>query len=456
MKYGRYKVVQELGKGAMGKVFKAHDPRIDRMIALKVLREDRVTSEGFVKRFLKEAMAIGRLSHANIVTVYDVGSDRGTVFIAEEFLEGQPLDGILKQRRLEFAEIVDMGIQMADAVHYAHQKGIVHRDIKPSNIIITPEGKLKITDFGIAHIEDPNAPQLTQAGEILGTPYYMSPEQLMGKTVDGRSDIFAMGVMLYEMAAEKRPFTGKSLPSIFHAITQKIPDPPDRLEQKVPERLAGIILKALEKDPAKRYATAKEVADDLRAIDLNRGVPEGKGEAKTAGKGKALLLAATVVLLALSGVGGYLFYEKTRPAPEKTPIATPEIPIPKPEAEPGTGPAQDPGLTKPETPAEKPLVPVATIEEKPGIGEKPDTGENIPEPSPLAVLAILKVQTEPEGARLFLDGEPIGETPLDVEVPLGKYELRLSKQDYYDWAAQVDLAEEGVTPLFVKLNSLVF
>ncbi len=455
MKYGRYKVVQELGKGAMGVVFKAHDPRIDRMVALKVLREDRVASEAFLKRFLKEAMAIGRLSHPNIVTVYDVGRDQGTVFIAMEFLEGKPLDEILKERRLEFSEIVDMGVQMADAVHYAHQKGIVHRDIKPSNIIVTHEGQLKITDFGIARIEEPNAPQLTQAGEILGTPYYMSPEQLMGKPVDGRSDIFSMGVMLYEMAAEKRPFTGKSLPSIFNAIAQQIPEPPGRLEQKVPARLSGIILKALEKDPEKRFATAKEIADDLRALDLRMPGTPGKQETKTREKSKAPLLAAIAVLLVLSG-GGYLYYEKSRPAPAPVPVATPETRVSKPEG-PGPAPAQDHGMAKPGLSSEKtfvPGIPVVEITET----EKASSAiaeEKNPEEPP-ATLAILKVETEPEGARLFLDGKLIGATPLDVEVPLGKHELRLTKRDYYDWAAQIDLVEPGPTPLFVKLNSPVF
>ena len=175
MKYGRYEIEKELGKGAMGVVFQAHDPQIDRRVALKVLRPERVTSEDFAQRFLKEARAIGRLSHPNIVTVHDVGNDHGTVYIAMEFLDGRPLDEILRENTLGLKDIVNIGIQVANSLDYAHLQHIVHRDIKPSNIMLTSEGRVKITDFGIARIEDPAAAQLTQAGEILGTPTYMSP-----------------------------------------------------------------------------------------------------------------------------------------------------------------------------------------------------------------------------------------------------------------------------------------
>lgn len=164
MKYGRYEIIEELGKGSMGVVYKAYDPQIDRAIALKVLREDRVTSEAFVQRFQKEAKAIGRLSHPNIVTIYDVGEDHGTIFIAMELLEGIPLPRVLQERELTSQEIVRPGVQIAETLGYAHQRGIVHRDVKPSNILLQKNRKIKITDFGIAHIEDPSALVQTQAG----------------------------------------------------------------------------------------------------------------------------------------------------------------------------------------------------------------------------------------------------------------------------------------------------
>jgi len=153
--YGRYEIIEELGKGSMGVVYRAYDPQIDRAVALKVLREDRVTSEDFVQRFLKEAKAIGRLSHPNIVTIYDVGEDHGTIFIAMELLEGTPLHRVARERELSPTEIIRLGAQLAETLGYAHQKGIVHRDVKPSNVLLLANGQMKITDFGIAHMEDP-------------------------------------------------------------------------------------------------------------------------------------------------------------------------------------------------------------------------------------------------------------------------------------------------------------
>jgi eukaryotic-like serine/threonine-protein kinase len=382
MKYGRYEVVEELGKGQMGVVYKAHDPKIDRIIALKVLREDRVTSDTFVQRFLKEAMVIGRLSHANIVMVYDVGSDHGTVFIAEEFIEGKPFDKILKQGRLEVRDIVKYGTQMADALHYAHNKGIIHRDIKPSNIIVTLEDQVKITDFGIAHIENLNAPELTQAGEILGTPYYISPEQLMGHVIDGRSDIFSLGVMLYEMATGKRPFTGKSLASVFHEITEKVPEFPISPKDKIPDNLSEVILKTLEKNPDNRYSTGKELSEALRTITFH-----GQADAKPKPREKQRkfripLIAVLLVVLLVSGIFGYMWFFKPR--------------------------------------------------------------------------ATLQLQSEPEGAQVFLNGDFKGLTPLDLQVSLGKYELRLSKQNFYEWESRIEIEKEGPQPIFVQLNPLIF
>jgi serine/threonine-protein kinase len=167
MNYGRYQIVKELGKGSMGIVYQAHDPQIDRPVALKVLRSDLVTSEEFVQRFLKEARAIGRLSHPNIVMIHDVGRDHGTIYIAMEFVAGDRLDKLMEEKELTEKEIIDLGIEAAKILDYAHQSGIVHRDIKPSNIMLGTDSQLKITDFGIAHIEDPSAPQLTQAGACL-------------------------------------------------------------------------------------------------------------------------------------------------------------------------------------------------------------------------------------------------------------------------------------------------
>ncbi len=263
MNYGRYRIVSELGRGGMGMVYQGHDPQIDRMVALKVLREDRLTTEDFVQRFLKEATAIGRLSHPGIVTVYDVGQDHGTIYIAMEFLEGQSVDELVKAGTLSLPEIVDMGIQIANALHYAHERGIVHRDIKPPNIIYTPEKTIKVTDFGIAHIDDPDRQQMTRAGEILGTPVYMAPEQVLGQAVDGRSDLYSLGVILYELSTGRRPFQGENLAAVFHAITQDDPLPPDQLNPDIPPAFSQLILKSMAKNPADRFTSGQELANHL-------------------------------------------------------------------------------------------------------------------------------------------------------------------------------------------------
>jgi serine/threonine-protein kinase len=223
--YGRYQIQKELGHGTMGVVYLAHDPHIDRPVALKVLRADKVVSEEFVHRFLKEARAIGRLTHPNIVVVYDVGRDHGTIYIAMEYLEGSPFDKVIRSGKPDHSTWGKVGAQLADTLAYAHDKGIIHRDIKPSNIIMTQTGHIKLTDFGIARIEDPEATLQTRVGDILGTPAYMSPEQVAGQPVDGRSDLYSVGVILYEWLLGQRPFGGRNMAAIFSAIANQPPPP---------------------------------------------------------------------------------------------------------------------------------------------------------------------------------------------------------------------------------------
>jgi len=299
MNYGRYQITKELGRGSMGVVFQAHDPHIGREIALKVLRPDRVSSEDFVQRFLKEARAIGRMSHPNIVTVYDVGEDQDTVYIAMEFLEGLPLNAYCREKTLSIEEIADIGIQVANSLDYAHTRGIVHRDIKPQNIMISPSGMVKITDFGIAHIEDPDASHQTQAGEILGTPNYMSPEQVMGKKVDGRSDLYSLGVILYEITSGSRPFKGDNLAAIFHAITSENPARPDELKAGLTPEISRIIMKCLQKTPAERFQNGKELADALKAFLMTQK-PDLSGAKPAKKKSFGIAIAATLIVIVLA------------------------------------------------------------------------------------------------------------------------------------------------------------
>ncbi|MFW5639688.1 MAG: protein kinase domain-containing protein [Thermodesulfobacteriota bacterium] len=390
MKYGRYEVVGELGKGAMGVVFNAHDPKIDRLVALKALRPDYVNDEYFVQRFFKEAVAIGRLSHPNIVIVYDVGQDQGTIYIAMEFLMGRPLSDIAKEGKIPLQQVTEIGIQVAEALDYAHRKGVVHRDIKPANIILTEDNQAKITDFGIAHVEDPTATLQTQAGEILGTPVYMSPEQVLGHSPDGRSDLYSLGVILYELATGQRPFKGRNMATIFRAVSQDKPDPPQIVDPDIPKGFSDLILKSLEKDPAKRFQTGKEMAEALRAChddDQCAPVP-----APSAGRKKKIAVRSLISIfcLLLIVVGGKFLIDF---------------------------------VTAPDTPPPQ---------------------------------AVLDIKSDPQDAQVFINGETKGRTPLELELPLGKYEVRMQMPQYFDWQAQIELEKAEKVPLFVKLNKIAF
>jgi serine/threonine protein kinase len=320
MKFGRYEIVKKLGEGAMGVVYQAHDPHIDREVALKVLKEDRVESENFVQRFLKEAKAIGRLNHPNIVTVYDIGQDHKTVYIAMEFLEGKPLDEVIGEKKLGLQEVVNIGSQLAQALGYAHNKGIVHRDIKPTNIILTSDNQVKLTDFGIARIEDPSAVQMTQAGEILGTPSYMSPEQVLGKPVDGRSDLFSLGVFLYRITTGKRPFRGNNLGSTFRAITADTPEIPLKLDPTVSKPLSSLIMKSLNKDPKDRFQTGEKMKEALLAC-LEKS-PEPTSATKPQKQKLNMGLLFLAIFLLVGAVGGFIYFKFFMPCLKVVPQAT--------------------------------------------------------------------------------------------------------------------------------------
>jgi eukaryotic-like serine/threonine-protein kinase len=272
---GRYKIVSEIGQGAMGTVYKAVDPIIDRTVAIKTinLNLSKQELEEYEARFQQEIKAAGRLNHPNIVTIYDVGKTESVAYMAMEFLEGMELKDIIASGRLPPAEqAVDIIAQVADGLWFAHQQDIVHRDVKPSNIMVMKGGTAKITDFGIARL--PNAAVKTMTGLILGSPRYMSPEQVIGKTIDARSDVFSLGVVLYESLTGQAPFDGDNVNAIMYATVNASPSPPSSLMRAIPPMLDLIVAKALAKSLDERYQTIKEFADDLREVkrqlDANR------------------------------------------------------------------------------------------------------------------------------------------------------------------------------------------
>lgn len=262
---GRYEVVGEIGQGAMGVVYKAKDPLIDRIVAIKTINLDFAEDEKeeYEGRFYQEAKAAGRLSHQNIVTVFDVGRSGDIAYIAMEYLQGRELRDILNDERLPVEQSLDIVVQVAQGLAYAHEHNIIHRDVKPSNIMVVRDGHVKITDFGIARME--SASVRTQTGMVLGSPKYMSPEQVTGKHLDQRSDVFSLGVMLYEMLTGQVPFAGENVNAIMYQIINTTPPPPSTLNPEVPSMLNFIVAKVLAKDVDNRYQSAKEFASDLRA-----------------------------------------------------------------------------------------------------------------------------------------------------------------------------------------------
>ncbi len=271
---GRYVLQEEIGRGMMGIVYKALDPDLNRTVALKTVRlAFEVPDDGrelFEKRFLAEARAAAGLSHPGIVTVHDVGRDpaTGTLYIALEFLDGQTLAAATKGGGvMAWSEALRITARVAEALHHAHSHGIVHRDIKPTNIMLLPAGDPKIMDFGIAKLP---ASQLTTAGEFFGTPSYMSPEQAAGEALDGRSDLFSLGCVLYGLLTGARAFDGPTLPAILARVSQHEPPPPSRLVAGLPPEVDYVVIRALAKDLGRRYPDGRAFAEDIQDVLANR------------------------------------------------------------------------------------------------------------------------------------------------------------------------------------------
>jgi eukaryotic-like serine/threonine-protein kinase len=265
---GRYEILEEIGRGAMGAVFRARDPLIDRVVAVKTINVglSRGEAEAFAKRFELEARSAGRLNHPNIVTIYDVGKSGDVAYIAMELLEGQSLREILDSGVvLPTSTIADISAQIADGLAAAHQANVIHCDIKPANIVVLPSGLVKITDFGIAMLPTGSRSFI---GSVAGSPKYISPEQVVGRPVDARSDVFSLGVVLYELLTGTPPFGGAALDEILHNVINASPDPPTSRNRRLPAAFDAIVARALAKHPDNRYQTAREMSEDLRELAL--------------------------------------------------------------------------------------------------------------------------------------------------------------------------------------------
>lgn len=375
---GKYELRHVLGKGAMGTVYEGFDPIIARRVAIKTVRlpdaED-LEAQDELARFKREAQAAGRLSHPNIVGVFDYGETPELAYIVMEFVDGTTLKHIVdKKERFELAEIVRLMDGLMAGLQFSHDRGVTHRDIKPANIMLTQAGEVKIADFGIARIESSS---MTQAGTMLGTPSYMSPEQFMGQTVDSRTDIYSSGVMLYQLLTGEKPFEG-GLTAIMHKVLNTEPPPPSALSVTVPAAFDAVVKKAMAKRPEDRFASATEFSRALRdafenkqaaaPVDFGLGAMEfGDGDATMvatsrppaaaapprvaaapafaapAKKGPPMALiggGAVLVLALLAGGGYFMFGGHSAPAPEAAPAApqasvpaTPALPAPMSQAQ---------------------------------------------------------------------------------------------------------------------------
>ncbi|HEX5092817.1 MAG TPA: serine/threonine-protein kinase [Burkholderiales bacterium] len=268
-KLGRFEVLAEIGRGAMGIVYKAKDPMLERIVAIKTINMgmDRDGAEMYEKRFYQEARAAGGLNHPNIVTVYDIGKTETECYMAMEYIEGAELRSLLLPGRpLPVARCLSIAAQVAEGLAYAHERGVVHRDIKPANIMVPESGAVKITDFGIARMRT-SAVQ-TQTGMMMGSPKYMSPEQVIGKRADHRADIFSLGVILYEMLTGAAPFTGESVNAVMYQIVNFVPPAPSAINPATPAPLDGIVARMLSKSLDERYQSAAEIARGLRECEL--------------------------------------------------------------------------------------------------------------------------------------------------------------------------------------------
>ena len=467
-KLGRFEISGVLGQGAMGVVYLAHDPAIDRPVAIKTIRSEAARDDNAAEieaRFLKEARLAGRLQHTNIVTVYDVGRDGDLYFIAMEYVEGRPLTHYLAAPDdLPLSVRVGIVRQAAEALAHAHERGVIHRDMKPGNILVSKEGRVKVTDFGIGKFAGAEPSDLTRTGQMIGSPAYMSPEQVRGDKIDGRSDLFSLGVVLYELLTGARPFPGESITTLVYQILHTEPKNPRDIKAELPASTQGVMERLLAKQPDKRPATAAEFIRELKRIEKLQRQSEVTGRAvavvppplppaappgpplASAAPGPAAPpagrrrgeLAIVVLAIAVLAVGAWLLLRYRKPAAQLAVAAAPTAPpaaIPAPvetavpELEPtafvpptpGPEPAVEAAAVPPvvETPkprpTRRPRPTPTTASSEPKIAAAPEPAPGPPAPvRPDRVDAVYQTRgtvrftSSPEQARLYVDGQYVG------------------------------------------------
>jgi len=482
-KLGRYEIVEELGRGAMGVIYKAKDPVIGRYVAVKTIRLGDFTDSAHVaelhSRLMREAQSAGVLSHPNIVTIFDVGEESGLAYFAMELVEGATLERVIEgTQRLDEAAIVSIARQTADALGFAHQRGIVHRDIKPANIMLTQDGRVKVADFGIAKV---GSTKMTQTGMLLGSPSYMAPEHFLGKPLDGRSDIFALGIVLYELLTGQPPFTAENLGTLSYKIVHEDPMPPIKLNPSLSPTLNAIVMKALGRDPASRFQTAEELCAALDALGIARvGTKTAKSEPlartvalaapeKKRSRTSVWLLVVLLVFIGATAVTAILYPEQFKQtlqttkqdlqpwfdrvkqaisgqAPETATVPAPAPTEPPPAASDSGGVAlpESKPLEVPEEPAPVPApapvesAPSEDVIQQPAPDSKTTPGLPVSKAhpastSPTAVPGTVQVTSTPTGAEIVFDdqNDVAWTTPYTFQnVSKGRHTLEVRKPGY--------------------------
>jgi eukaryotic-like serine/threonine-protein kinase len=515
-KAGRYEIVEEIGRGAMGVVYKAFDPVIGRTVAIKTMLAEglaNVDFEAFRARFQFEAQSAGTLTHPNIITVYDFGEEEGMLYLAMEYLQGTPLQKLVQEQKiLPIETITPIVEQVGSALDFAHLHKIVHRDVKPANIMILDSGLVKLTDFGAA--KGATTTLTTRSGKLLGTPNYMSPEQAKGRTLDGRSDIFSLGVILYELLTGEKPFYAESATTVIYKIVHDTPIPPRELDPTIHPGLNFVVGKALAKAPDDRYQTCRELVDDLKnyrnlgamaatsetavltrplawtstvaapasssmgaATEGGSTAPQLANATGAAGAGTLTtavappdltaaggtheekrsplvwLLPATLLVLAL--VVGLILYRK-----HSAPPASGNLTATSPASQAAPGQPQPSQVPAPETPApeNKPAAKQARVVPPPELPvSRPIAKPALEKPSKSAGTGTLDIQSNVTGAKILIDGtlKDGWLTPHSSQLPAGKHRVSLVADNYQTVSQEVEVTAGSEQTVNLELTAVI-